>query len=227
MFVSVRNLEKSYGNKSVLKNINIEIKNPEIVALVGPNGSGKTTLLKALVNQVDIDSGIIELCEINNQNIEVFNKVSFLSDNTVLYPYLSGIDHLSYAAGIYKIGKDHIHKVIQMTQISEFVKNKVCTYSLGMKQQLLIALSLLNDPKLIIMDEPLNGLDPSRIIFFRQLWLDLAKSGKAILMSSHTLSEVDMVTSHILFLKEGRIIEEHLNNNNMSSEDRYKEIFRL
>ncbi|MBF6625885.1 ABC transporter ATP-binding protein [Aerococcaceae bacterium zg-BR9] len=225
MIVDVKGVKKFFGKKEVLKDINFSIDKPGIVALVGPNGAGKSTLLNAMVNQLDIDSGTIELCDKPHTDVKVFKDVSFLRDNSVLYPYLTGMDHLSYAARLYGVNRIRIDEVVELMNIGSFVNKRVDAYSLGMKQQLLIALAILNHSTLIIMDEPLNGLDPSRILFFRNLIKTLAQDGKTILMSSHTLSEIDTVTQHILFLKDGEIIEEHLDELNRSSEERYVEIF--
>ncbi|MBK0348399.1 ABC transporter ATP-binding protein [Aerococcaceae bacterium zg-ZJ1578] len=225
MIVEVKDVKKVYGKKEVLKGISFSINEPGIVALVGPNGAGKSTLLNAMVNQLDIDEGTIKLCDKPNTDVKVFNDVSYLRDNSVLYPYLTGMDHLAYAARLYGVNRIRIDEVVEKMEIGSFVNRRVDTYSLGMKQQLLIALAILNHSKLIIMDEPLNGLDPSRILFFRNLVKELTQQGKTILMSSHTLSEIDTVTQHILFLKNGNIIEEHLDELNQTSEERYVELF--
>lgn len=226
MIIEVNKVSKSYGKQSVLKEVSFSIAQPSIVALVGPNGSGKSTLLNAMVNQLDIDSGEIRLCDKPHTDIRVFHQVAFLRDNTVLYPYMTGMDHLAYGAGIYGLKRQRIEEVIDLTEIRSFIHKKIHSYSLGMKQQLLIALVLLNDPEVLILDEPLNGLDPSRILYVRQLFHQLHQAGKTILMSSHTLSEVDAVTNHILFLKDGLIQEERLIGGAAGrAEERYVELF--
>lgn len=223
--IYLENVSKRYGKKKVLNNISLHLTEPGIIALVGPNGVGKSTLLNALVNHIDIDDGKIRLAEYEHTDYRIFNHVSFLKDASILYPYMTGRDHLLYAAGLYGQTKNQINKVVNQLEIDYFMDQKVGTYSLGMKQLLLIALAILNDPKIIIMDEPLNGLDPSRIIFFRKLIQQLAAEDKLILMSSHTLSEIDKVCEHILFLHEGNILDVNLHTIKMSLENLYRSIY--
>ncbi|UUX34418.1 ABC transporter ATP-binding protein [Fundicoccus culcitae] len=226
--ITVENLSKSYGSQLILNNVNFEIHEKGIIALIGPNGSGKTTLINSLLNLTKIDKGTITILGSSHDNIEIFNKVSLLKDYTVLYPYLSGWDHLSFAANAYKLDKERVDYVINRLNIQSFIHKKTKTYSLGMKQILLIALAILNDSQLMILDEPLNGLDPSRIIEIRELLIALAKEGKTIFLSSHTLLEVEVMTKHVLFLKEGKLYEEWLDKEpNYSLEERYREIFLM
>lgn len=205
MNILVESVNKSFGRHKVLKNIQLKIEHPGIYALVGPNGSGKSTLLNIMVNLLKPDSGSVEFKGLSNKSPDVFQSVSFLKDNTVLYPYLTGIEHLRYAASVYGRDSQRINEVIETINIAEFMHERVENYSLGMKQKLLLALSILNDPEIILMDEPLNGLDPTRIIQVRNLLKSLGESGKTILMSSHILSELDMLTQDIFFLKNGEL----------------------
>lgn len=225
MYIEVNAVNKSYGAHQVLKDIDLTIEAPGIYALVGPNGSGKSTLLNVMVNLLSADSGTVFFKGTSNQSPNIFNDVSFLKDNTVLYPYLTGREHLRYAGSVYGISLDRIEEVIEDINILDFMDERVETYSLGMKQQLLLALSMLNNPDIILMDEPLNGLDPTRIIQVRELLISLGQAGKTILMSSHILSEVDMLTRDIYFLKEGRIFFEKLEGTN--SEQRYRDLYQL
>lgn len=227
--LDVTQITKSYKGKDVLKGCSFKVSQPGVLALVGPNGSGKSTLLNIMTGLERADGGQVQLFGQSPDQKEVFHRVSFLKDNTVLYPYLTGRDHLSYAGNLYKVSRDRIRQVVQLIGIEGYVDQVVSQYSLGMKQHLLLALAILNAPDLIIMDEPLNGLDPTSIIKTRQLILDLATKGTTILMSSHTLSEVDAVTNHILFLRDGLIYEEVLAedelNRRKTAEERYMELY--
>lgn len=208
--LKVENLKKAYGDNEVLKGVNLSIDSPGIRALVGPNGSGKTTLFSVITNLLKTDSGSVEILGMKNNNPDIFREISFLKDNTVLYNYLTGFDHLQFIAYAHSLPKSRIDEVCEIIGINNYVKDKTGTYSLGMKQHLLLAMAIMNKPKLMILDEPLNGLDPTSIIKIRKLLKEMANEGTAILLSSHTLSEIDLITSDILFLSEGKIIDEDI-----------------
>lgn len=211
--LKVENLKKSFGSTDVLRGIDINIDEKGIYALIGPNGAGKTTLFNIISNLLNPTSGNIEVVGKKNTDSNIFYEVSFLKDNRVLYDYLSGYDHLEFIKTAQKLPKERIDEVINMMQIKEYVNKKVGDYSLGMKQHLLIAMAMLNKPKLMILDEPLNGLDPTAVIKVRYLLKKLAKEGATILISSHTLSEIDLLTDKIMFLKDGKIVEEFVDKN--------------
>ena len=210
VILKVTNLTKNYGKHEVLKGINLLFEEPGIYALIGPNGSGKTTLFNTISNLLKPTSGEIEVLGKKNTDASIFYEVSFLKDNRVLYEYLSGYDHLTFIQSAQKLPKERVDEVIKKMQIGHYVHKKVGDYSLGMKQSLLIAMAMLNKPKLMILDEPLNGLDPTSVIKVRYLLKELAENGTTILISSHTLSEIDLITDNIMFLKDGRIVEEKI-----------------
>lgn len=212
--LKIKDLTKKYGDFEVLKGINLEINSPGIYALVGPNGAGKTTLFNIISNLLNKSSGEIEVVGKKNTDESIFYETSFLKDNNVLYDYLTGYDHLNFIKLTQKLSNDRVEEVVKKLQIESYMNKKVGEYSLGMKQHLLIALAMLNKPKLMILDEPLNGLDPTAIIKVRHLFKELVNSGTAILISSHTLSEIDKLTNHIMFLKDGKIVSESLDYSN-------------
>lgn len=182
----------------------------QIVALVGPNGSGKSTLLNILMNLLEADSGEISILGQTNQNPGMFRNVSYMQDNTVLYDYLTGYDHLQFIGEVQGISQKDIIDTTDRIGITDFLHKKISKYSLGMKQLLLLAMAIVNKPELLVLDEPLNGLDPTNAIKVRNLFLDLAREGTGILLSSHNLSEIDRVTSTILFLHNGILLKEDL-----------------
>lgn len=222
--LEVRNVSKSFGEHVVLDNVSFSLDEAGIVALVGPNGSGKSTLLNGLVNLLEFDQGSVTFFGKSPTDVSVFNDVSYLKDNTVLYPYLSAYDHLSYASKVYGVGRDALEELIDKVGIRSYLHKKVQDCSLGMKQHILFALALLNKPKLIIMDEPLTGLDPTNVLRVRALLKRLAKEGHTILMSSHDLSEIDEVTNDVLFLKDGKLIREKVEG---TCQERYLELFAV
>ncbi len=210
MILSVKNIHKSYGKQQVLKGISFEINDPQILALVGPNGSGKSTLLNVITNLVTADRGEVTILNRSNQDPHIFKEIAYMQDNSVLYDYLTGYDHLQMIGDIQGITKAQLMKTAERIGITGYLNKKVSHYSLGMKQHLLLTMALVNEPKLLILDEPLNGLDPTSAIRVRELLLELAENGTTVLLSSHNLGEIDRVTSTILFLKEGQLIQEDL-----------------
>lgn len=208
--LSVKDLSKSYGKHKVLDNVSLEIKPGELVALVGPNGSGKTTFLNAIANVINIDSGTVEILGKPNTDVSIYHKYSYMIDNTVLYGYLSGLDHMKFVCETRKLKKDAIRKAVETIGIKEFITKKVKEYSLGMKQQLLLAMAIINEPDFLVLDEPFNGLDPTTIIKVRKLLMELREQGTTVFLSSHNLAEVDQMTSYIVFVKDGKFIEEDI-----------------
>ena len=205
--LSVKGLTKVYKSHKVLDNIDLTIDAPGIWALVGPNGVGKTTFLNVVTNILPANSGTVELMGKSNKDSAVFKEVAFLQDNTVLFDYLTGYDHLKYISDVQKMPKDRVKEVAEYVGMEGYLKKTVGNYSLGMKQHLLLAMSLINQPKLLLLDEPLNGLDPTSAILMRKILLELADSGTTILLSSHNLAEIDRVTKQILFLKDGKLTQ--------------------
>lgn len=198
MILEVKNVYKSFGKNKVLKGASFSVDSPKILALVGPNGSGKSTLLNAITNLISFDNGEVSILGLSNKNINVFREISYLKDNSVLYPYLTERDHLNYIRDLQKLSDDRVNAVIEKIGIGEYVNKQVKKYSLGMKQHLLIALAILNSPKLLIMDEPLTGLDPDSVLDVRYLIQELYEDGVTILLSSHSLSEIDYITDDII-----------------------------
>lgn len=217
MILSVKDVKKSYGKHEVLKGITFDISEPSIIALIGPNGSGKTTLMSIITNLLQADSGEVTVLGKSNKDPKMFYDVSFLQDNTVLYDYLTGYDHLQFICDVQKIPKEKIIETAKLVGMDSYLDKKVKNYSLGMKQHLLLTMAIINDPKLLILDEPLNGLDPTSAIRVRELLLDLGQKGTTILLSSHNLMEIDRVTTQILFLKDGRLIKEDVSQYTISS----------
>lgn len=213
--LKVSDVHKSFGKHEVLKGVTLEMEDAGIRALVGPNGSGKTTLFNIISNLLRADIGTVEVVGLPNDNPDIFKQAVFLKDNRVLYEYMSGLDHLSFIQHVQKLPKSRIDEVVERIQIEKYVKRKVGTYSLGMKQHLLLAMAMMNNPKMMILDEPLNGLDPTSVIKVRLLLKELADQGTAVLISSHTLSEIDLLTDHIFFLKDGQIVEEHMSGESL------------
>ncbi len=202
--LKIKNLSFQYGKKPVLNGVSFDLQKG-IKALVAPNGAGKTTLLNCISQQLKASGSIaIDDDEINNR--EILEHLTFLGDSTILDPEIAGVDYMKYIAKTYNIGYDKIDDVANATEISRFYRNKIGTYSLGMKNRTMIALSILTGTNYILLDEPLSGLDPSSVKKMKKLLLELGRT-KGIILSSHILDDINDLTDDILFLKEGKIIE--------------------
>lgn len=210
--LEVVNIEKSYGNKKILQGISFSIEKGQIKALVGPNGSGKTTLMNTMTNLLKRDGGQVLVDGKEFKDEKIFNHISFFKDEKILDENLYGMDYLNYIKNVYKRTKDDVDRVIKEIGIENFVKSKTGSYSLGMKKKLMLAMDFLPQRDIILLDEPLSGLDPTSVIKMMALIKKKAKDGQGILISSHSLNDIDEITNNILFLKDGKILEEVLEN---------------
>lgn len=200
MLVEIKDLSQSFGHHQVLSNITFSISKGEICGLVGPNGAGKTTLLRLL-------TGLIPNREKKIQKSPSL-KIGFLIESPALFPNLSAFDNLMYSALLFNIEnpKKRVKEVLELVALQETRKKKVKHFSLGMKQRLAIGLALLDKPDLLILDEPINGLDPEGIRDIRLLLLRLREQfGMTILISSHILSELEAVADRFIIMSEGCI----------------------
>ena len=212
MIVDVTNLKKQYKKQLVLKGIDIKVETPQIIALVGPNGSGKTTLLNCMTNLLSFNEGNVELLGKKHTDTSLFFDMSYLQDNRILYGNLTGHDHLKFICHVQKIPLSKIKQVAERVGMAAYLKKRVRNYSLGMKQHLLLAMVIINEPKLLLLDEPLNGLDPTSAINMRKILLELYKEGTTIILSSHNLDEIDRLTNTIYFMKDGALLKESLHD---------------
>lgn len=210
--LEVVNIEKSYGKKKILHDISFSIEEGQIKALVGPNGSGKTTLMNTMTNLLKRDGGQVLVNGKEFKDEKIFNHISFFKDEKILDENLYGMDYLNYIKNVYKRTKDDVDRVIKEIGIESFVKSKTGSYSLGMKKKLMLAMDFLPQRDIILLDEPLSGLDPTSVIKMMALIKKKAKDGQGILISSHSLNDIDEITNNILFLKDGKILEEVLEN---------------
>lgn len=205
------NLTKKIKNKVIVENVSFSINKGDIVGFLGPNGAGKTTIIKLILGLIKITEGkvFINGFDIEKDFVKAIEKVGAIVENPDLYMYLSGYDNLKITANNYKnISKERINEVIKIVGLENRIKDKVSTYSLGMRQRLGIAEAIINSPEILILDEPTNGLDVEGIIEIRNLIKDLSNHGIAILISSHNLSEIDNLCNRIIAIKNGKIVED-------------------
>ena len=209
--LDVRNLTKKYGDRTVVSNVSFQIKTGQIFGFLGANGAGKSTTIKMICGLTSISGGDIYIMgkSIKNSFETAIANVGGVIETPTLYSYMSGLNNLKFFASLYpNVSNDRILEVAELVGLSSRIKDKVSSYSLGMKQRLGIAQALLHNPKLLILDEPTNGLDANGIKEMRILRKKLAKNyGISILISSHILSEMENLCDTIAIINKGVIIE--------------------
>ena len=209
--LSVNGLTKTYGTKKVVNNVTFSLYPGQIFGFVGPNGAGKSTTIRMITGLTPITSGSIKICgySIERNFQQAISNVGAVVEIPQLYPYLSGLKNLKLFAGFYgKQALKCIPEIVKLVGMENRINDKLSTYSLGMKQRLGIAQALLNKPKLLILDEPTNGLDPNGIVEMRNILKVLAEKEKmAIIISSHNLAELEHTCDVIGLINNGKIIE--------------------
>lgn len=203
------NLKKQVKNKVIVENISFSVNDGDVIGLIGANGAGKTTIIKLILGLIKLTEGKVHIngYDIEKDFIKAIEKVGAIVETPDLYMYLSGYDNLKITANNYKnIPKSRIDEVVKLVGLENRIKDKVSTYSLGMRQRLGIAEAIINNPQLLILDEPTNGLDIEGIIEIRNLIKSLSEKGIAILISSHNLTEIENVCNRIIAIKSGNII---------------------
>lgn len=224
------NLNKKFGKKKILKGIDLVVEEGDILGFIGPNGAGKTTTIKLILGLQSIDSGkvLINGYDISKDFVKAIRDVGCIVENPDMYTYLSGYDNLRLTARLYNVSDDRIDEVVKLIGLEKRIHDKVSKYSLGMKQRLGIALAILHKPKLLILDEPTNGLDPEGIKEIRNILVKLAKKEKmGILVSSHILSELESFCTKITIIKNGKIVETNDINKLRHSSDNDGFIFEV
>jgi ABC-2 type transport system ATP-binding protein len=222
--LSVHNLKKIIGKKEIIKGISFDLKEGEVFGFLGPNGAGKTTTIRMLVGLIKPTSGSIQIGGYNiEENFEeAMNHLGCIVENPELYPYLSGYDNLLHFANMLEgIGKERISEVTKLVGLKDRIHDRVKTYSLGMRQRLGIAQALLGRPKVLILDEPTNGLDPAGIREMREFIRFLAEDeGLSVLVSSHLLSEIQLLCDRVAIISRGTVIKTDSVHNLLSNRER-------
>ncbi|GEP65007.1 ABC transporter ATP-binding protein [Clostridium beijerinckii] len=205
------NVHKSIKNKEIVKGITFSINEGEVLGFLGPNGAGKSTTLRMIVGLSSPTSGkiLIDGYSITKDYIKAMSKVGCIIEGPDMYNYLSGLENLKMLASMNKnVTNEDITRAIELVGMQNRINEKVSTYSLGMKQRLGLAQALIHKPKLLILDEPTNGLDPSGINEFRHIIKDLAKKENiAVLVSSHLISEVELMCDTVAIIKSGTLLK--------------------
>ncbi len=209
--IRAKDVFKRYGNIAALNGVDLEVPRGSLYSLLGPNGAGKSTLIRILVGLIKQDRGYIEILGLDphSRHSEVMSRVGYVPELPSFPDFMSGEEYLRLTADLYGLGRDsrtRISEVLSLVGLERASGRKIGTYSKGMIQRLAIAQAILPDPELLILDEPLMGIDPEARIQFKDLFVGLAKKGKTMLYSSHVLEEVERISTHIAIINKGRIV---------------------
>ncbi len=210
MKISVENLNMIYkAGKKALKDVSLQIESPSLIGLLGPNGAGKTTTIRMMVGLIAPTKGRIKIMghDIQKERIKALKNVGCIVENPDMYNDLTGMQNLKYYADLYgDITKERINEVAELVGLKDRINDKVKKYSLGMKQRLGLGQAILSIPKLLILAEPTNGLDPIGMHEFREIVKDIAKkNNSAVFISSHILSEIEQMCDHFAIINKGSI----------------------
>jgi ABC-2 type transport system ATP-binding protein len=208
--LSVNNVKKRIKDKEIIKGISFDVYAGEIFGFLGPNGSGKTTTIRMLVDLIRPTEGTITICgfDVQKHHNEALQYVGCIVENPELYPYLTGWENLEHFARMLPdVDDKRIQEVVAIVGMNQRIHDKVRTYSLGMRQRLGIAQALLGRPKLLILDEPTNGLDPQGIKEMREFIRMLAEGGLSLFVSSHLLSEIQQLCDRVAIISHGQVIQ--------------------
>ena len=206
--LQVSNINKSFGRVRALRDVSFSVARGAIIGLVGPNGAGKSTTMKVITGVTALDVGEVKVAgeTVTMQHRHVLAKVGALIENPGLYAYMTGWDNLKLYAAVAGISDNEITEIVTQLGLVEFINKKVKTYSWGMKQRVGVALAMVNDPDLLLLDEPLNGMDPVSAEAVKAVLRDWRDAGKTILISSHTVRDLEGLVDDYIFIDRGEII---------------------
>lgn len=212
MEIKLKHVNKRFGKQIIFKDVTLTFSSGKTIGLIGPNGIGKTTLLRMIFNLDSQYEGEIYFDEMINKNINIFSRAYFMQDSNVLYPQLTAYDHLRFLVDVHRLSIEDIESIAKLIGMESYLHKKVEVFSLGMKQHLLIAMALINNPDCIVMDEPFNGLDPTSIYEFKAILKKLKMQGKTIIMSSHNLAIIQELVDVVYLIKDQKIVSKKLND---------------
>jgi ABC-2 type transport system ATP-binding protein len=210
--IEIRNLNKSYGSNQVLKDINLDIYKGDIIGYIGPNGAGKSTTVKIMLGLVGEYSGDIKILgnDIKDGDISYKSKIGYVPETAEMYENLTAREYLTFIGELYGMEYEEVNikaeRLMSLFNIKEVYDNRMTSYSKGMKQKVLIISSLLNDPDILFLDEPLSGMDANSVMVFKEVLAELAKEGKTIFYSSHIMEVVEKLSNRIILINDGGIV---------------------
>jgi ABC-2 type transport system ATP-binding protein len=202
-------LSKTYGARRAVDGLSLSVGRGQIFGFLGPNGAGKTTTIRMALGLVEPTAGSVEVLGRNvwRDGVEALARVGSLIEAPVFYPFLSGLDNLRvFGSVLGRASRRRIEEVLEIVRLADRARDRVGTYSLGMKQRLAIAIAILDQPELVVLDEPANGLDPAGIVELRDLLHGLAETGTTVFVSSHVLHEIQQTCDHVAIIDHGRLV---------------------
>jgi ABC-type multidrug transport system ATPase subunit len=209
MVIRTEGLSFSFDKQQVVKSLSLQVPAGSIYGFLGPNGAGKTTTIKMLLNLLKTQEGSIHIFgqELQSNRINILSQIGSLIEQPAIYHHLTGKENLLNRAMLLQVNENRVDEMLKLVQLTNAAHKKAGQYSLGMKQRLGIALALLSDPKLLILDEPTNGLDPNGIIEIRELMIRLVQEqGKTVFISSHLLAEIEKMATHVGIINQGELL---------------------
>ena len=226
--IEVVNLNKFFSKKHILKDVSFNLHEGEILGLIGPNGAGKSTLIKCILGLLHASSGdvFINGYDIKKDFSKAIKRVGAIVESPDSYTYLSGRENLKIYARIYGASLEKVDEVIKISGLEKRIDDKVKKYSLGMKGRLGLAIALINDPNVLILDEPMNGLDPEGVRDLRNLLIKLSKKGVGIIISSHNIKELESFCTNICLIQNGKVIADSTISN-LKKSDKTMRIFTI
>ena len=210
--ISIKNLFKTYGSKIVLKDINLDVYPGQIIGYIGPNGAGKSTTVKILCGLIMDYEGDVRIkgMDLKKQTVDIKKLIGYVPELAELYDVLTPLEYLNFTGALYGLDEEtcneRIHRMLNAFGLTPNINQRMDSFSKGMRQKVLLASGLLHNPDIIILDEPLSGLDANSVIIVKNLISRLAKDGKTIFYCSHMMDVVEKVSDRIVLIDEGRIV---------------------
>lgn len=209
--LTIANLTKSYGNKEILKGVNLHVVQGEIIGYIGPNGAGKSTTIKIILGMEGDYGGEVRLFgeNIRQDSVEYKRRIGYVPEIADVYDNLTGYEYLTFIGQLYGVDLDiaanKSQTLMELFGVGEAYHARISSYSKGMRQKLLIISSLLHNPDILFLDEPINGLDANSVMIFKEILAQLAAQGKTIFYSSHLMDVVEKISSRIILLHDGKV----------------------
>lgn len=210
--ITIRNLSKYYGAKEVLKDINLDINKGEIIGYIGPNGAGKSTTVKIMLGLVDEYQGEIKIFgkDIKDDPVSYKRRIGYVPETTDIYENLTAREYLTFMGELYGMNSEDVdekaEELMDLFGIRDVYDGRINSFSKGMKQKVLIISSLLNDPDILFLDEPLSGIDANTVMVFKEVLAELVRQGRTIFYSSHIMEVVEKLSNRIILINNGEIV---------------------
>lgn len=210
--ITIRGLEKSFGTKKVLKGIDLDVYSGQIIGYIGPNGAGKSTTVKIMLGLIEQYTGEVKIFgqNISSGNVEYKKKIGYVPEIADIYDNLTGREYLTFIGELYGLDIDvadkKAEKLMELFSLKDVYNSRISSYSKGMRQKVVIISSLLNNPDILFLDEPLSGMDANSVMVFKEVLAELASKGKTIFYSSHIMEVVEKISSRIVLINDGQVV---------------------